>query len=97
MRGTKRVNLLAGSTVEVQDGRTSLPVMQDGNEPPDMLLALLNNVLPSIINSQQAKILATCLTSKGKATLVIFYGVVPTANNLLAVPTDAISVTSEEK
>lgn len=87
MKETKDENLLAGLTAEAPDGQTSLPVMKDGEEPPDMLLALLNNVLTSMINSQQAGIVGTCKTIKGEiATLVIFYGVSPTTNNLLAVP-----------
>jgi len=81
---TKDENLLAGSTSQVPDGTESLPVMRDGEEPPDMLLALLNNALPSMINSQQAKILGTGKIDGLVGTLVIFYSVQPTANNLLA-------------
>ena len=84
MKETKEENLLAGSTKTHRDGLESLPVMKDGEEPPDTLLALLNNVLPSMINSQQAKIMGTAITRRGKATLVVFYGVQPTSNNLLA-------------
>ena len=85
MKKTKDENLLAGLTAEAQAGSLSLPVMKDGEEPPDMLLALLNNCLPSMINSQQAKIMGTFQTREhGRATMVIFYGVVPTADNLLA-------------
>jgi hypothetical protein len=84
VKKTKGANLLAGSTVEAPDGEKSLPVMKDGEEPPDMLLALLNSPLESMINSQQAMIVGTCLTRKGVGTLVLFYGVQPTANNLLA-------------
>lgn len=84
MSEIKDEKLLAGSTKEVRDGMASLPVMKDGEEPPDMLLALLNNVLPSMINSQQARIVGTCLTKQGKATIVFFYGVQPTGENLLA-------------
>ena len=83
MSETSEDNLLAGLTEEVPGGRKSLPAMRDGEEPPDMLLAILNNVLPSMINSQQAKILATCLTVRGKATIVLFYDVEPTENGIL--------------
>jgi hypothetical protein len=81
----KDENLLAGSTTAPRDGEKSLPVMKDGEEPPDMLLALLNNVLPSIINSQQAEIMGTALTKQGLVTIVFFYGVKPTANKTLEV------------
>jgi hypothetical protein len=80
----KNESLLAGLTAEAPDGKTSLPVMKDGNEPPDMLLALLNNVLPSMTNSQQAEIVGTGMINNKQATIVFFYGVVPTANKTLA-------------
>jgi hypothetical protein len=48
-----------------------------------MLLALLNNVLPSMIDSQQAKIVGTANSRGRKVAIVFFYDVVPTANNLL--------------
>jgi len=73
----KDENLLAGSTNEAQAGKTLKPVMKHGEEPPDMLLALLNSPLKSMLDSQQAKILGTCL-NHGISTIVIFYGVVPT-------------------
>lgn len=83
MKETKNENLLAGLTAEARAGETSSPVMKDGNEPQDMLLALLNNALSSMINSQQAKILGTVMTKKGVGTLVLVYGVKPeTANSL---------------
>lgn len=84
MRKTKPENLLAGSTAEAQAGTPSLPVMKDGEEPPDMLLALLNNVLPSMIDSQQARIVGTANSRGRRVAIVFFYDVVPTANNLLA-------------
>lgn len=78
MKKTKTENLLAGSTNQAQDGQTLQPVMKHGEEPPAMLLALLNSPLESMINSQQAKILGTCLTKHGKSTIIIFYGSLPT-------------------
>jgi len=80
---TRKGNLLAGSTNEARDGLKSSPVMKDGEEPPDMLLALLNNALASMVDSQQAKIMGTLLTKKGVGTLVIFYGVKPHSANIL--------------
>jgi len=56
--------------------------MRHGEEPRDMLLALLNSPLETMLNSQQARILGTSLTPKGMATIVIFYGTLPTANGL---------------
>jgi len=83
VKRTKDENLLAGSTGEAPDGIVSLPVMKDGEEPPDMLLALLNNALASLANSQQVKILGTALGRGGVGTLVMFYGFAPeTANSL---------------
>ena len=84
MKKTKPENLLAGLTAEAPDGAPSLPVMKDGEEPPDMLLALLNNVLPSMINSQQARIVGTAISRGRRVSIVFFYDVVPTANSLLA-------------
>ena len=80
MSETKKENLLAGSTNQAQDGKKSNPVMKHGEEPPAMLLALFNSPLESMINSQQAKVLGTCLTKHGKSTIVIFYGALPTAD-----------------
>ena len=83
MRKTKDENLLAGLTAEAPDGVPSLPVMKDGEEPPDMLLALLNNVLPSMIDSQQARIVGTAMSRGRRVSIVFCYDVVPTANYLL--------------
>lgn len=85
MKPIKNENLLAGLTAEAPDGKTSLPVMKDGSEPLDTLLALLNNALISMINSQQAEIVGTGVINNRQATLVFFYGVQPTANNILIV------------
>ncbi len=80
MSETKKENLLAGSIDQVKAGKKSNPVMKHGEEPPAMLLALLNSPLESMVNSQQAKVLGTCLTKHGKSTIVIFYGVLPTGD-----------------
>lgn len=84
MNGTKNENPSDGSIAEAQDGQESLPVMRDGSEPPDMLLALLNNVLPSLVNSQQVKIMGTALLRGRRVTLLAVYDVLPTSENLLA-------------
>jgi hypothetical protein len=48
-----------------------------------MLLALLNNVLSSLVDSQQAKIAGKVLTKQGVGTLILVFGVEPeTANRL---------------
>ena len=83
MKKTNKENLLAGLTNEAQAGAKSQPVMKDGEEPQDMLLALLNSPLKSLLDSQQGKILGTCLNSHGRSTILILYGVEPTANNTL--------------
>lgn len=88
---TKNGGLLAGSTSEVQAGNSSSQSMKHGEESRGMLLALLNSPLETMINSQQAKVLATCLSRGSKATIIIFYETVPTANNTLeSVGTDSV-------
>jgi len=82
---TKKDELLAGLTAEAMDGLESLPVMKDGEEPLDMLLALLNNALTSLVNSQQAKIMGRVMTKKGVGTLIIFYGALPTSDKTIGV------------
>ena len=82
MKRTKTAKQKDGLTAVHPAGVTSLPVMKHGEEPRDMLLALLNSPLETMLNSQQARILGTSLTPKGMATIVIFYGTLPTANGL---------------
>ena len=83
MKETRKEKLLAGSPSVAPVGSPSSPVMKDGEEPPDMLLALLNNVLASLVDSQQARIVGKGLTKRGVGTLIIVYGVEPeTANSL---------------
>lgn len=83
MKETKTESQLAGLTNPAQGGEKSSPVMKDGNEPPDMLLALLNNALASLIDCQQAKIMGKVMTKKGVGTLLIVYGTEPTTANTL--------------
>lgn len=75
---TKEESLLAGSTSQVEDGTTFSPNMKHGDESPAMLLALLNSPLESMIDSQQAKVLGTCMTKKGVGTILLVYGALPT-------------------
>ena len=83
MNATKTARPQAGLTAAPQVGRKSLKVMTDGAETPDMLLALFNNALASMVDSQQARIMGTALNRGRRATVVIVYGVEPTANNTL--------------
>lgn len=89
MSEIKKENQKAGLTVKAPHGEKSLPVMKDGEEPPDMLLALLNNALTSMINSQQAKILgkAKFIREHGQVvgTILVVYGVEPESANSLKV------------
>jgi len=82
VKRTKTAKQKDGLTAALPAGVKSLPVMKHGEEPRDMLLALLNSPLETMLNSQQARILGTSLTPKGMATIVIFYGTLPTANGL---------------
>lgn len=83
MKETKTENLLAGLTEKAPDGIPSLPVMKDGEEPPDMLLALFNNALTSLVDSQQAKILGRGLFRGRVGSLVVIFDTEPeTANSL---------------
>jgi hypothetical protein len=97
VKETKTENLLAGLTNEVPDGKTFLPVMTDGNETQEMLLALLNNVLVSLIDSQQAKILGKYRTKAGRrATMICFYDVTPNGKLLaLSTPNKCVQPTIE--
>ena len=83
MNATKTAKPQDGLTAAPLAGAKSSPVMTDGDETPEMLLALLNNALVSMINSQQARIMGTALNRGRRATVIIVYGVEPTANNSL--------------
>lgn len=78
MSETNKENLLAGLTAEAQDGTESLPVMKDGEEPPDMLLALLNSPLQSLLALDKAEVLGTATLGGVVGTLVFFYETQPT-------------------
>ena len=84
---TKAAALLAGTTDGLQAGEKSNGSMKHGEESAGMLLALLNSPLETMINSQQAKIIGTCLTlHKGKkvpTTIIFVFDALPTENGTL--------------
>ena len=84
MKRTKTAKQKDGLTAAPPAGVTSLPVMKHGEEPHDMLLALLNSPLETLMQCQQARVIGTAHTPKGTATIVIFYGTQPTANGTLS-------------
>ena len=84
MKETKTENLLAGSTKEAPAGVKSSKVMKDGEEPLDMLLALFNNSLTSLVECQQARIMGKVMTKRGVGTIVLIYGVEPETANTVA-------------
>jgi len=87
VKETKAAVLLAGTTAEAQAGEKSSESMRHGEESAGMLLALLNSPLETMINSQQAKIMGTCLTlHKGKkvpTTIIFVFDALPTDNGTL--------------
>ena len=86
MSETKNVNQSAGSTKTVEAGKTSLPAMKHGEETLDMLLAVLNSPLESMIINEQAKFVGKGINRHGRSfTLVMFYEVEPTTANTLQV------------
>ena len=89
MSETKTENLLAGLTGKAPDGIPSLPVMKDGEEPPDMLLALFNNALSSLVDSQQAKILGRGLFRGRVGTILVVFDAIPESANSLKAVKDA--------
>lgn len=83
MKEQKNAKQSDGLTEKAPAGVTSANSLQSGNEPPAMLLALLNSVLADMTNSQQAQILGHGMTKRGKATVLLIYGVQPTKNGTL--------------
>lgn len=83
MNEIKTENLLAGLTAKAPAGKPSSPVMKDGEEPPDMLLALLNSPLASMVDSQQARVLGRGLFRGRVGTILVIFDALPeTANSL---------------
>ena len=81
MKETKNVKQSAGLIAAPQVGKKSSPVMTDGKETPEILLALLNNALFSMTANNQAKIMGKCqLTNGHVATIIFIMDVVPTAD-----------------
>lgn len=87
VKETKPAALLAGSTVEVQVGEKLNESLKHGEESTGMLLALLNSPLETMIQSQQAKIMGTCITNHNGAkvptTIIFVFDAVPTENGTL--------------
>ena len=84
---TKAAVLLAGTTAEAQAGEKSSENLKHGEESAGMLLALLNSPLETMIQSQQARIMGTCMTlHKGKkvpTTIIFVFDALPTENGTL--------------
>ena len=87
VRETKAAVLLAGTTDGLQAGEKSNASMKHGEESAGMLLALLNSPLETMIQSQQARIMGTCMTlHKGKkvpTTIIFVFDALPTENGTL--------------
>ena len=87
VKETKAAALLAGTTDGLQAGEKSNASMKHGEESAGMLLALLNSPLETMIQSQQARIMGTCMTlHKGKkvpTTIIFVFDALPTANGTL--------------
>lgn len=94
MNETNEENPLAGLTKTVQDGMESLPVMKDGEEPPDMLLALLNNPLQDLLAISKAEILGTATLGGVVGTLVFVHDSKPTSQGFL-IANKSMTVESE--
>lgn len=84
MNATKKEKQSAGSTEAPQDGKKLLPTMKHGEEPPAMLLAILNSALASMTANNQAAILGTGKVGNRVGTLLVVYDVQPSesANTL---------------
>jgi len=87
VKETKPAALLAGSTVEVPAGERLNESLKHGEESAGVLLAMLNSPLETMIQSQQAKIMGTCITNhngvKVPTTIIFVFDVVPTGNGTL--------------
>lgn len=83
MNETRIARQSAGLTAARKAGRKSSKVMTDGKETPEMLLALFNNALISMINCQQARIVGTALNRGRRCTIVMVYGTLPTSDGIL--------------
>lgn len=82
-RQTKNASKLAGLTESPLAGLPSYPSLKDGDESAEMLLALLNNALASLLATGTAKILGRGLMKGRLATVFIVYGVSPTKDGIL--------------
>lgn len=87
MSETKEEKQLAGSTTTAQDSKTSSKSMKDGEEPDDMLLALLWSPLATLIKREKA-LLATANYNGKLATVIILVGTQPTDKGISCVEED---------
>ena len=85
MKETKIEPQKDGTTKTAQAGMKSSQAMKHGEEPRDMLLALLNSPLETMMKSQQAKVLGKAMTNHGMSTIIIFYNTQPTENGTLEI------------
>lgn len=82
MSETKPVYQSDGLTDIPQHGSKSANNTVSGKEPPAMLLALLNSVLTSMINSQQARIFGSASIRGRRATIIFIFDAEPTTEGL---------------
>jgi hypothetical protein len=73
----------AGLTAEAPHGEKLPDNLTHGNEPPAMLLALLNSAVISMANSQQAQIMGQCTYNGRKASVIFVFDAVPTKDGLV--------------
>jgi len=95
VNATKKEKQSPGLITIAPASKSSAPNMSDGNEPDDILLAVMWSVLATLINRNKA-LLATADYKGQPATVVILVGTLPTdkgiepvgtANQPLKVPT----------
>lgn len=84
MSAIKDENKLAGLPKKTRAGMRSLPSLTDGNETPQMTLALINSALQTLVGNDRAKIVGKIQTKYGRvATMVLFYEVEPADKSTL--------------
>ena len=87
VKETRTAARLAGTTAKAQAGEKSNGNMKHGEESTGILLALLNSPLETMIQSQQARIVGTCMTlhngKKVPTTIIFVFDALPTENGTL--------------
>jgi len=88
VKETKAAALLAGMTAAVQAGEKSSENLKHGEESPEMLLALLNSPLETMIANKLARVVGSAMVIRkdGKAvptTIIYFYNTEPTGSGTL--------------